>query len=115
MKQVIIIREDLNLSKGKMAAQASHAAVNASNIVKDKEKNKWNKWMDEGGKKIILKAKSTDQLYRLKEIADKRGLATSLIKDAGHTEISPGTVTALGIGPAHDEEIDAITGDLDTY
>lgn len=115
MKQVIIIRKDLGLSKGKMAAQAAHAAVKASNKVKSKNKRTWKKWMDQGGKKVILKAESRDDLLELKTIAQRNGLPTSLITDAGHTEIEPGTTTCLGVGPAEDEKIDRITGDLETY
>ncbi len=115
MKQVIIIRKDLDLSKGKMAAQASHAAVNASNSVRKREKNKWKRWMEQGGKKIILKAESEKDLIELKELAEKRNLSTSLIKDAGYTEISSGTITALGIGPDEEEKIDDVTGALETY
>lgn len=115
MKQVIVIREDIELSKGKMAAQAAHASVNASNQARNKDKKVYQKWLDEGGKKIILNAKSADELKELKTLADQNAISTSLIKDAGHTEIQPGTITALGIGPAEEEKIDQITGSLETY
>ena len=63
-------------------------------------------------KKVALKANSLKDLYELKSIAEAAGISTSLITDAGMTEIAPGTVTALGLGPAPSQDLDRITGDL---
>lgn len=115
LKQVIIIRKDLGLSKGKMAAQAAHASLKASERTRNTNKGIWKKWMEQGGKKIILEGESAKQLLELKEIAENKRLPNSLIEDAGHTEISPGTKTALAIGPWKENEIDEITGNLETY
>ena len=76
------------------------------------EKRKFNDWLDEGQKKIVLKVKDTKELFFYKEAAEAQGLITALIKDAGHTEIPAGTITCLGIGPAPEEDIDKITGSL---
>ena len=94
-KQCIVTRDDLKLSKGKFAVQVAHAALSAA-----------------GQKKIVLKVPSIKELYELKEKARREGLPTALIQDAGLTEIPPGTVTVLGIGPAKEELIDKITKDL---
>ncbi len=111
-KQVILIREDLKLSKGKMAAQASHASVDA---VLKTHKDDLNKWRDQGMKKSVLKVKDLDELLFYKRKADDAGLVTALITDAGHTEIPAGTTTCLAIGPDKEEKIDKITGDLKLY
>ncbi len=63
---------------------------------------------------MVLKASTERQLFELKTIAERAGIPpASIIQDAGMTEIPPGTVTALGLGPpARSEDLDRITGDL---
>ena len=111
-KMVIVTREDLDLSPGKLAAQVAHAAVSCALFTK-KNNSKWfSKWQNEGAKKAILKVDSTEDFYPLKEKAEKLNIAAFLIEDAGHTEIPAGTKTVLGIGPAPNNLINQITGDL---
>lgn len=112
LKQVILVRNDLKMSKGKAAAQVAHAAVEATlksnpNMVK--------KWRDSGMKKITLKVDSEKELYKYLQIAKDEMLITALIKDAGRTEIEPGTPTCLAIGPDKEGNIDSITGELKNY
>jgi peptidyl-tRNA hydrolase, PTH2 family len=113
-KQVILIRTDLKMSKGKTAAQASHAAVEAS--LKSKKKNRitFSAWRLSGMKKVVLKVANQKDLYKYKQEADDGGLTTAVIADAGMTELKPGTVTACAIGPAEDTKIDKVTGKLQT-
>ena len=108
-KQVILVREDLNLPKGKLAAQSSHASVDATLKSDKKIVDLWKKG---GGKKIILKVYGEKELLEYKEMADDLGLKTALIIDAGHTVVEPGTKTCLGIGPDLDEKIDKVSGKL---
>ena len=108
-KQVILVREDLKLPKGKLAAQCSHASVNC--IFKT-NKEMIERWKTEGAKKVILKVKDKEELLKYKNQAEKIGLKTALIKDAGRTVLEPGTITCLGIGPDREEKIDKITGKL---
>ncbi|VVB87780.1 Peptidyl-tRNA hydrolase [uncultured archaeon] len=61
---------------------------------------------------MVLRVAALQDLFELKEAARKRGLSTALIQDAGLTEVPPGTVTVLGIGPAEASELDRITGHL---
>jgi PTH2 family peptidyl-tRNA hydrolase len=108
-KQCLVIRSDLGLTAGKAAVQLAHAAVSAyersDNVIK-------RRWFEEGQKKIALKVAALRDLYELKSIAEARGLVTALVVDAGLTEVPPGTVTALGIGPAREDELDKVTSDL---
>lgn len=111
-KMVIVTRTDLTLSPGKLAAQVAHAAV-ACALNTKKIKPKWfKKWMDDGGKKAVVKVDCLDDFFPLKEKAERLEIATIIIEDAGHTEISAGTKTVLGLGPAPNNIIDQVTGML---
>jgi len=111
-KQVIVFRSDLKLSKGKIAAQAGHAAVSAAEEARMYHRKWWEEWIREGQRKIAVKVKSEKELVILEKQAKELGLPCSLIIDKGLTEIPPGTVTCLGIGPAPAEKVDKITGML---
>jgi peptidyl-tRNA hydrolase, PTH2 family len=108
-KQCLIIRNDVKMSCGKRCAQAAHASIGAFNNA-DKALQK--AWFSEGQKKVVLKANDERTLFELKVIAERAGISSSLIQDAGLTEIPPGTITALGLGPARTEDLDKITGNL---
>ena len=109
-KMVIVVRDDLKLSKGKACAQVGHAVLECW-LRSDDDKLK-KTWQSEGGKKVVLKCNCERDLYQLNEAAKRAGLITAIIQDAGHTEIAPGTVTCLGIGPDKEDRIDRITQDL---
>lgn len=111
-KQVIVFRSDLKLSKGKLAAQAGHAAVSAADEAHKRHRNWWEAWMFEGQRKIAIKVKNEKELGELEEQAKELGLPNALIVDRGLTEIPEGTVTCLGIGPAPAELMDRLTGKL---
>jgi peptidyl-tRNA hydrolase, PTH2 family len=108
-KQVIVVRKDLKLSPGKLAAQVAHASVEAYRKSGSREKDAWE---GDGSKKVVLKAENEAELFSLQEAARRAKLPGAIIRDAGRTEVEPGTVTALGIGPGTEEEIDRITGHL---
>jgi PTH2 family peptidyl-tRNA hydrolase len=107
-KQVIVMRKDLKLGKGKIAVQCAHASLGA---VKDADERTVNAWEEEGAKKVVVKVNDEDQL---KEICRKvKGkLPCFLVKDAGLTQLKAGTITCLGIGPEEERKIDKITGKL---
>jgi len=111
-KQVLVFRQDLKMSKGKIAAQAGHAAVSSAQDAFEHRKKWWEKWLYEGQRKIAVKVPTEKELGELEEAADEMGLPHSLIVDRGLTEIPAGTVTCLGIGPAPAEKIDRLTGKL---
>lgn len=111
-KMVIVTRKDLSLSPGKLAAQVSHAAV-ACTLLTKKHKPLWfSKWQREGAKKVVVKVETLDEFFVLKEKAECLGIATDIVVDAGHTEIPEGTQTVLGLGPAPNNIIDQVTGQL---
>ena len=109
MKQVMVIRNDLKMSKGKMAAQACHASLGA---YKKSDPQRIRKWELEGEKKVVVRAKDLRELYEIYEIVKNTDIPVYLVQDAGRTELPKGTVTCLGIGPDEDEKIDKITSEL---
>ena len=109
LKQVILVRSDLKLPKGKMASQVSHASVEST--LKSNKKLVKN-WRDDGMKKIVLKVRDKEELLKYKKEAEEAGLTATVITDAGHTVVEPGTMTCIAIGPDGAEKIDKITGNL---
>ena len=111
-KMCIVLRLDLGMSTGKLIAQAAHAAVGASELGKKENHKAWRRWRDEGAKKVALEAESLEEIEELAEKANKLDIVNILIQDAGHTEVPPGTVTALGLGPDRSDLLDKVTGSL---
>lgn len=111
-KQCIVVRDDLKLSKGKLAVQVAHAAVSTCEFA---DREVCEAWKEEGQKKVVLRVPTLQDLFELKETARKQGLPVKLITDAGLTEVPPGTITVLGIGPAEVGELDKITGHLKLF
>lgn len=108
-KQVIVVNDALKLPKGKLAAQVAHASV-AAYIESGADAQA--AWLADGMPKVVLKAASAEDLLRLEAQAVEREIPAALIEDAGRTVIPEGTVTCLGLGPAPEEIIDELTGEL---
>ena len=111
-KQVIVLRADLKLSRGKLAVQAAHAAVIGYEL---SDRRIVERWKLEGQKKIALRANSERELFELRDKARKLGLVAEVVRDAGLTEVPPGTPTALVIGPDEESRIDRVTGRLPLF
>lgn len=122
IKQVIVMRKDLNMRKGKMIAQGSHASMKfiLDNSIKDKEgftfkfpNEDIKQWLLGNFKKITVCVNSEEELLEIYEQAKKAGIIVSLITDNGLTEFNGvPTNTCIAIGPCEDSEVDAITGHL---
>ncbi len=138
VKQVIILRKDLNMRKGKMVAQGAHASLMAyqnhldnKNILnkiydlktlEDYSKalkmcchlEAFTKWNDpiNGYRKITLGCTSEEELLSIYNKATQAGLIASIVRDLGLTEFKEPTFTAVAIGPHYDEDIDPITENL---
>ncbi len=111
-KQVIAVRTDLEMSRGKIAVQVAHGALSASENARVSQQEIWRAWYREGQKKVAVKVSSEEELLELRRQAINHRLPHALIRDAGMTELPPGTITVLGIGPARAEIMDKVTGDL---
>ncbi len=109
LKQVILVRDDLKLPKGKLAVQVAHASVDATlkspRLVVEH-------WRREGMMKTVLKVSGETELHKFVQLAIMKGLITAVITDAGRTVVEPGTTTCAAIGPAPSSTIDDLTGAL---
>lgn len=111
-KQVMVARTDLGMSSGKLAVQVAHASLSAAENART-EKSEWfESWLGKRQKKVVVGVPSENDLKDLEEEAEGFDIPHHLITDAGLTELSPGTPTVLGIGPAPNDEVDKVTGDL---
>ncbi|MNK09908.1 peptidyl-tRNA hydrolase [compost metagenome] len=126
-KQVIILRKDLGMRKGKMVAQGAHASMAAIlSLSEDSKYEAGNKqylkleldersraWLTGNFKKICVYVNSEEELLAIHEKAKAAGIITALIKDAGLTEFGGvPTYTAVAVGPDFDNKVDTITGQL---
>ena len=110
MKLVIVARTDLGMGKGKLAAQVAHAAVTAA--LRAYGSMPFVEWLREGQPKVVVRVSGEDELSNVCEAAAEAGLAVALIRDAGRTQLEPGTPTCAAIGPAEEDRVDAVTGAL---
>lgn len=111
MKQIIIIRKDLKMRRGKEIAQGCHACMKATlEHINDKRVKEW---LDGAFTKICLSVDSEEELIEIYQKACNAKLIASLITDSGKTEFNGvPTKTAVAIGPDKPELIDKITGHL---
>ncbi|KAI8491824.1 Peptidyl-tRNA hydrolase protein 2, mitochondrial [Branchiostoma belcheri] len=114
-KMVFVVRQDLKMGKGKVAAQCSHAAVSLYKKMSRSNPDLLQLWEYYGQPKVVVKAPDEPTLIELARQTRAIGLQTTLIQDAGRTQIAPGSKTVLGIGPGPVELIDQVTGHLKLY
>uniref|UniRef100_A0A3B4AKP7 Peptidyl-tRNA hydrolase 2, mitochondrial n=1 Tax=Periophthalmus magnuspinnatus TaxID=409849 RepID=A0A3B4AKP7_9GOBI len=114
-KMILVVRNDLKMGKGKVAAQCSHAAVSAYKQVQRRHPELLKEWEYCGQPKVVVKAPDEETLIDLLARAKEMGLPISLIQDAGRTQIAPGSRTVLGIGPGPSDLVDMVTGELKLY
>jgi PTH2 family peptidyl-tRNA hydrolase len=116
IKQVIVMRDDLNMRKGKMIAQGSHGSMAFMSKLMERKSQLTpvqQQWFDSSYAKICVRVSSEEQLVEIYEKAKEAGLEVHLVTDAGRTEFhGVPTKTCLAIGPDFSSKIDPITGDL---
>lgn len=109
VKQVILVRTDIDMSKGKTAAQCAHASLLSYFEAERTDKAMIREWLSSGQKKIVLKVDDEDTLNKMYKAFQFKKVPCALVNDAGLTQLPPGTTTALGIGPWRSSEIDLFT------
>ncbi|KAJ2724144.1 hypothetical protein GGI07_002179 [Coemansia sp. Benny D115] len=114
-KLVLIIRTDLGMSKGKVAAQCSHATLGCYKRAVKQAPSMLKAWEYSGQAKVTLKCSSEEELVELQKKAHSVGLVAQSICDAGRTQIAAGSRTVLGIGPGPASLIDSVSGHLKLY
>lgn len=111
-KQVIVVNTSLSMGTGKTAAQVAHASLGSYDRARHTDPGAVEKWRDEGQKKVVVKGLDADHLRDLRRTAEVKSVPCYLVEDAGLTQLEPGSVTALAVGPAAERDVDPITGDL---
>lgn len=109
-KLILVVRADLGMGRGKIAAQAAHAAVAAT--LAGIRSPDFVAWLRDGQPKVVLRADSEEHLQAIAGQALEAGLPVQVVHDAGRTQVAEGTPTCCAIGPAPDGQIDAVTGEL---
>ena len=109
MKLALLVRTDLGMGRGKIAAQVAHAAVAAVLACGEADLAAW---LADGQPKVVLRVTAGEQLLDLAGQAAQRGLTVEVVRDAGRTQVPAGTPTCCAIGPAADDRIDAVTAEL---
>jgi len=115
MKQIIILRKDLNMRKGKLVAQGAHASIGAILATNGQIRNdeRIREWLSGPFTKICVSVDSEEELLELHQKAKEAGMLTCLITDRGLTEFNGvPTNTAVAIGPDTPEKLAPITGHL---
>ncbi|KAI4188082.1 MAG: hypothetical protein L6R41_002384 [Letrouitia leprolyta] len=115
-KLVLVVRTDLGMGKGKIAAQCSHATLACyralSNIFPMSLNPVLKQWERMGQAKVVVQAKNEEELETLQAQALSLGLCAQIIHDAGRTQIAGGSTTVLGVGPGPKSVVDQVTGGL---
>lgn len=121
IKQVIVMRKDLNMRRGKEIAQGAHASMAFLSIIAQSEgkyllKDVEKQWLNGTFTKVCVRVNSEQELDAIAEAARKEFLTVSVITDSGKTEFAGvPTKTCLAIGPDLAEKVDKITGALALY
>ncbi|XP_065168126.1 peptidyl-tRNA hydrolase 2, mitochondrial-like [Atheta coriaria] len=112
---VMAIRNDLKMQKGKVAAQCGHASVAAYRKAMETDVKLLASWLQFGGTKITVKLESEEDLLKLDEAAKAAGVLSSIVRDAGQTQVVPGSRTVIAIGPAPKSVLEPLTGHFKLY
>lgn len=115
VKMILVVRNDLKMGKGKAAAQCAHAAVSAVSLARRMAPLTLRKWQRSGQQKVVVKVDNEDQLLTVLGKARSLSLVSTVIADAGRTQIEAGSKTVVAVGPGNEKLVDQVTGDLKLY
>jgi PTH2 family peptidyl-tRNA hydrolase len=112
VKLVCVVNQSLKMGKGKIAAQVGHASVQAFLNGGVSHPSEIEAWLASGQKKICLKTPEVGDFETLQKEAQRRGIPSHIVHDAGHTQIPRGSATVLALGPFDESVLDELTGHL---
>ncbi|KAF3335069.1 peptidyl-tRNA hydrolase 2 [Carex littledalei] len=112
LKVVLVVRQDLKMGAGKIASQCAHAATGLYAELSQRNRSLLRQWEQFGQAKIVVSCKNQQEMNKLKEMADRCGLPTFVVSDAGRTQVQSGSRTVLAIGPGKKADVDSVTGKL---
>jgi PTH2 family peptidyl-tRNA hydrolase len=112
LKMVMVVRMDLKMGKGKIAAQCSHACLGAYIRASRERPEVVSKWYSNGAAKVVVQCKSGEELLDFEKRAFENKVNYYLVRDAGRTQIAPGSHTVLAVGPDRVSNVNSITGEL---
>lgn len=108
----MVVRRDLGMGTGKLAAQVAHAAVMAAERTRERKPEWFYSWFEAGQAKVVVKVQSFEELIEVRKHAESLKLPVVQVNDSGLTQIPPGTTTCIGIGPAPSNLVDRVTSRL---
>lgn len=111
-KLALVVRDDLKMSKGKIASQCCHGTLVAYQKMEKSHPGLLQAWLDSGQPKVVLRTANLNQLKELSVAAETYGVQAVLVVDAGRTQVTQGSETVLAVGPASLNDVDKITGKL---
>uniref|UniRef100_A0A452ZKP6 peptidyl-tRNA hydrolase n=2 Tax=Aegilops tauschii subsp. strangulata TaxID=200361 RepID=A0A452ZKP6_AEGTS len=106
LKMVLVVRQDLKMGAGKIASQCAHAATGLYADLLASNRVLLRQWEQFGP------CKNQQEMNRIKETAEHRGIPTFIVADAGRTQVVAGSKTVLAVGPGRKADIDSVTGKL---
>lgn len=115
MRMMLIVRNDLKMGKGKVAAQCCHAALTAYKLGMKRDPETMKVWDSNGQQKVTVKCNSEEELLTLLAEARNLGLISAVIVDSGRTQVAPGSKTVVAVGPGPRSLVDQVTGQLKLY
>lgn len=107
-KMVMVVRMDLKMGKGKIAAQCCHACLGLYRQNYETAKDRFDDWLSSGSAKVVCKTKSVEDLEQLQLLCASKSIPSFIVYDAGRTQIPAGSATVIAVGPGLVEEIDSI-------
>lgn len=114
-KMVIVVRGDLKMRPGKVAAQVGHGVLAAYKLALKNTPAAVTEWEYIGQMKVVVRCETQKELMDVYHQAVKMGVAAEYIQDAGRTQVEPGSITVCAVGPARADIVDQITGHLKLY
>ncbi|KAI0067854.1 PTH2-domain-containing protein [Artomyces pyxidatus] len=111
-KLILVVRTDLKMSTGKIAAQCRHATLACYKALARSNPRILKQWEQGGQAKVAVRCSSEEELLEIQAHAQRLNLGAQSIRDAGRTQITAGSRTVLGVGPGPARLINQVTGKL---